>query len=171
MALCGAYKLKGVFMSKTDNKWKFMVIADDTPEFGRVLRLASLRAAKVGGSVVMLCIIPPGDFQHWMSVREIMEEEAEVAAAEMLETYAKEVCEISGLIPEKVIRKGKIQEVISEYIEEDQDVHLLVLGADVESGDPGPLIKTFREELLNVLHMPVLVVPGNMTDEEIDKFA
>jgi len=25
--------------------------------------------------------------------------------------------------------------------------------------------------LLNVLHMPVLVVPSNMTDEEIDKFA
>jgi hypothetical protein len=38
-------------------------------------------------------------------------------------------------------------------------------------GDPGPLIKSFREVLLNELHMPVLVVPGNMTDEEIDKFA
>lgn len=157
-------------MPKSDSKWKFMVIADDTPEFGRVLRLASLRAAKVGGSVVMLCIIPPGDFQHWTSVKEIMEEEAEAEAVAMLEVYARTVHDISGLIPEKVIRKGKIEEVIGSYIEEDQDVHLLVLGANVD-GDPGPLIKTFREELLNVLHMPVLVVPGNMTDEEIEKFA
>jgi hypothetical protein len=33
------------------------------------------------------------------------------------------------------------------------------------------LIRSFREVLLNVLHMPVLLVPGNMTEDEIDKFA
>jgi nucleotide-binding universal stress UspA family protein len=60
--------------------------------------------------------------------------------------------------------------VISEIVAEDHDIHLLVLGAEVE-GDPGPLMGSFREVLLNVLHMPVLVVPSNMTDEEIDKFA
>ncbi len=59
-------------MSEQDNKWKFLVIADDTPEFKKVLRLASKRAAKVGGSILMLCIIQPGDFQHWMSVQGIM---------------------------------------------------------------------------------------------------
>ncbi|PHZ86004.1 universal stress protein UspA [Paremcibacter congregatus] len=156
-------------MSAMEKKWKFLVIADDTPEFKKVLRLASLRAAKVNGSMVMLRIIQPSEFQHWMSVREIMEEEAMQEAEEMMNEFAREVKEISGLDCEKVIRKGEPGDVITQYIEEDQEIHMLVLGANVD-GDPGPLVKAFREELLNVLHMPVLVVPGNMTDEDIDHF-
>ncbi|MCC3862358.1 universal stress protein [Pseudemcibacter aquimaris] len=157
-------------MSEGDNKWKFLIIADDTPEFVKVLRLASKRAEKVGGSILMLKIIPPGDFQHWMSVRDIMEEEAREEAKETLAYYAGEIKRISGLEAETAIREGKPEEVISNIIAEDRDIHLLVLGANVD-GDPGPLIRSFREVLLNELHMPVLVVPGNMTDEEIDKFA
>ena len=157
-------------MSEQDNKWKFLIIADETPEFLKVLRLASKRAEKVGGSILMLRIIPPADFQHWTSVKDLMEEEAMQEAQEMVDGYAREIKRISGLDAEIVIRKGKPEEVICNIIEEDQDIHLLVLGADVD-GDPGPLIRSFREVLLNVLHMPVLVVPGNMTDEELDKFA
>lgn len=157
-------------MSDQDNKWKFLIIADETPEFMKVLRLAAKRAEKVGGSILMLRIIPPGDFQHWTSVKDLMEEEALEEAQEHIDTYAHEIKRISGLDAETVIRKGKPEEVISEIVAEDHDIHLLVLGADVD-GDPGPLIRSFREVLLNVLHMPVLVVPGNMTEEEIDKFA
>lgn len=157
-------------MSEQDNKWKFLIIADETPEFMKVLRLAAKRAEKVGGSILMLRIIPPTDFQHWTSVKDLMEEEAMEEAVEQTEHYAREIKRISGLEAETVIRNGKPEEVISEIIAEDHDIHLLVLGADVD-GDPGPLIRSFREVLLNVLHMPVLVVPGNMTEEEIDKFA
>jgi|TARA_R110002096_G_scaffold432240_1_gene648741 nucleotide-binding universal stress UspA family protein len=157
-------------MSEQDSKWKFLIIADDTPEFAKVLRLASKRAEKVGGSILLLHIILPADFQHWTSVKDIMEEEAMEEAREQVAAHAREIKRISGLDAETVIRKGKPEEVISDIIAEDHDIHLLVLGAEVE-GDPGPLIRSFREVLLNVLHMPVLVVPGNMTDEEIDKFA
>lgn len=157
-------------MSEQDNKWKFLIIADDTAEFSKVLRLASKRAEKVGGSILLLYIIPPADFQHWTSVKDIMEEEAMEEAMELVGSHASEIKRVSGLDTETVIRKGKPEEVIAEIIAEDRDIHLLVLGADVD-GDPGPLVRSFREVLLNVLHMPVLVVPGNMTDEEIDKFA
>lgn len=156
-------------MPTQENKWKFLVIADDTPEFKKVLRLAALRAERVGGTLVMLRILQPSEFQHWMAVKNIMEEEALQEAQEMMDQFALEVKQLSGLDCEQVLRKGEPGDVITQYIEEDKDIHLLVLGANVD-GDPGPLVKAFREELLNVLHMPVLVVPGNMTDKEIDKF-
>ena len=157
-------------MSEQDNKWKFLIIADETPEFMKALRLASKRAGKIGGSILMLKIIPLADFMHWTSVKDIMEDEAMEDAQVQMDKYVGEIKRISGLDAEAVIRKGKPEEVIAEVIAEDHNIHLLVLGADVD-GDPGPLIRSFREVLLNVLHMPVLVVPGNMTDEEIDKFA
>ena len=156
-------------MSKQENKWKFLVIADETPEFKVVLRLASLRAERVGGTLVMLRIIQPTEFQHWMAVRNIMEEEAMQEAREMMDIFAQEVKILSGINCEMVLRKGEPGDVITQYVDEDKDIHMLVLGANVD-GDPGPLVRMFREELLNVLHMPVLVVPGNMTDEEINKF-
>lgn len=154
---------------RDDNKWKFLVIADETNEFKKVLRLASLRAKKVGGTVVMLRIIEDTEFQHWVSVQELMKEEAKVEAQEMLDKFADQMYNISAMTPETVIRFGNASDVITDYINEDQDIHLLVLGANPD-GDPGPIVRTFREKLLNVLHMPVMVVPGNMTDEEIDKF-
>lgn len=156
-------------MPTQKNKWKFLVIADGTAEFEVVLRLATLRAKNVGGTLVMLRIIPPTEFQHWVSVRDIMEEEAMQEAQEMMVQFTQSVKNLANIECEHVIRKGEPGEVITQYIEEDNDIHLLVLGANVD-GDPGPLVKAFREELLNVLHMPVLVVPGNMTDGEIDKF-
>ncbi len=156
-------------MPTQENKWKFLVIADDTPEFKKVLRLASLRAKRVGGTLVLLRIIQPSEFQHWMSVQDIMEEEAMQEARVMLDHFVEEAFQLSGVDCEKIIRNGKAGEVITQYIQEDKDIHLLVLGANVD-GDPGPLVRAFREELLNVLHMPVLVVPGNMTESEIDKF-
>lgn len=158
-----------MYMPTQENKWKFLVIADDTPEFRKALRLAALRAERVNGTLVMLRIIQPAEFQHWMAVRDLMEEEAMQEAQEMLGQFALEVKQLSGLASELVLRKGEPGDVITQYIKEDKDIHLLVLGANVD-GDPGPLIKAFREELLNVLHMPVLVVPGNMTENEIDKF-
>lgn len=156
-------------MSEQENKWKFLVIADETPEFKIVLRLASLRAERVGGTLVMLRIIPPSEFQHWMAVRDIMEEEAMQEAQAMMVIFAEEVKRLSGIDCEMVLRKGEPSDVITQYVDEDKDIHMLVLGANVD-GDPGPLVRMFREELLNVLHMPVLVVPGNMTEEEINKF-
>ena len=93
-------------MSEQDNKWKFLIIADDTPEFLKVLRLASKRAEKVGGSVLLLRIVPPADFQHWMSVKDIMEEESRIDAEEKLEYYSQEIRRISGVEAETVIRKG-----------------------------------------------------------------
>lgn len=156
-------------MPTQKNKWKFLVIADDTAEFEVVLRLAALRAESVGGTLVMLRIIQPSEFQHWMSVRDIMEEEAMQEAEEMMVQFTESVKKLATIECEHIIRKGEPGEVITQYIEEDKDIHLLVLGANVD-GDPGPLVKAFREDLLNVLHMPVLVVPGNMTEGEIDKF-
>jgi len=157
-------------MTEERRKWKILVIADETPEFERVLRLATLRVARVGGSIAMLHITPPGDFQHWMSVRELMEEEARQHAEELLDGFRKKIHELAPIEIETEIRLGEYKEVIMDYIQEHDDVSMLALGANVGSGDPGPIIKAFREELLAVLHMPVLVVPGNLTDEDIDHF-
>src|SRR5690606_38093511 len=105
-----------------------------------------------------------GDFQNWISVEHIMREEAREEAQLVLDRFAAKAREIADVTPEMVIREGKPQEEILAQIDEDPDIHVLVLGA--ASGDnPGPLVSEFGGPLLSALPVPVLFVPGNLSDE------
>lgn len=147
--------------------WKFLVVADATPEFRLALRFASLRAAKIRGSVVLLYVIPPADFQHWSSIEHLMREEAREAAQMLLDRLAADVRALAGFAPETVIREGKVQDEILAQIAADPDIHALVLGA-ANAENPGPLVSAFGGPLLRGLRIPVLFVPGGLSDEAID---
>src|SRR5690606_20127297 len=54
--------------SEAGHRRKFLVVIDDTPECARALRYAGRRAEHTGGAVVMLYVIGPTNFQHWMGV-------------------------------------------------------------------------------------------------------
>ena len=55
---------------------KFLAVVDETPECERAVAYASKRAKSTGGVLVLLYVIEPGDFQHWLGVEKIMREEA-----------------------------------------------------------------------------------------------
>ena len=88
---------------------KFMVVVDETPECMNAMRFAARRAAKTGGGVVMLYVIAPDDFQHWMGVAELMRQEARDAAEQRLSELATEVHNLSGVTPEFVIRRLRLR--------------------------------------------------------------
>ena len=47
---------------------KFLVVLDDSKECLNAMRFAAMRAAKTGGGVEVLSIIPPEEFNHWIGV-------------------------------------------------------------------------------------------------------
>ena len=67
-------------MREAGHRRKFLSIIDDTPECERAVAYASKRAESTGGMLVLLYVIEPGDFQHWLGVEKIMREEANAAA-------------------------------------------------------------------------------------------
>ena len=64
----------------------FLVVVDNTAELRVALRFASLRARNTGGRVALLYVIEPADFQHWMSVENLMREEGRLEAEEVLQS-------------------------------------------------------------------------------------
>lgn len=146
---------------------KFMVVVDETPECMNAMRFAARRAAKTGGGVVMLYVIAPDDFQHWMGVAELMRQEARDAAEQRLSELATEVHNLSGVTPEFVIREGNRAEEVLSLIEEDTEVGVLVLGAG-EGDNPGPLVSQLVARMGGRMPIPVTVVPGAMSMERID---
>ncbi|MDA1098613.1 MAG: universal stress protein [Proteobacteria bacterium] len=148
---------------------KFMCVVDDSPECRLALRFAFRRAARTGGGVVLLYVIEPADFQHWVAVENLMREEAREAAEEVLQTLAEEVSQWSGIMPEFAIREGRKQDEVLALLEAEPEIRLLVLGASAEKDGPGPLVSALAGPMSANMRVPVTVVPGNLSIEQIDE--
>ncbi|MDQ6435708.1 universal stress protein [Mesorhizobium sp. LHD-90] len=149
---------------------KFLAVVDETPECERAVAYAAMRAKSTGGSVVLLYVIEPGDFQHWLGVEKIMREEAEATAQAALDKHAAKVRATLGIEPELVVREGKPTDQIHQLIEDDQDIAILVLAAGASKEGPGPLVASIAGKNA-AFPIPVTVVPQNLSDDEIASLA
>jgi nucleotide-binding universal stress UspA family protein len=147
---------------------KFLVVIDRTPECAVALRFAARRAQHTGGRVTLLCAAAPPDFQQWRGVEEIMRDEAYAEAEALVHAAAKTVNELSGLLPELVIRYGLVTECLHQLLKEDKDISILVLGSGTAKEGPGPLVSMFASAVQSI---PVTIVPGNFTPEQVDDLA
>lgn len=155
-----------------DRPRKFVCVVDSSPECAVAVQFASRRAKHSGGRVLLLFVIEPGDFEHWASVKDIMREEAREEAEDVLRLQAARVEEVSLAPAELAIREGKLQEEIRALIEEDPSIGVLVLGSAIGKEGPGPLVSLLAgRDPSHRFPIPVTVVPGHLTDEEINALA
>jgi nucleotide-binding universal stress UspA family protein len=149
---------------------KFMAVIDDTPECQRAVHYAGRRAKNSNGGLVLVYVIPDGDFQQWLGVEEIMRAEAREEAEAVVAKSAQLVRENIGIEPEIVIREGSAAEQINAVIEDDRDIAILVLAASSAKEGPGPLVSSVAGRGA-AFPIPVTVLPDTLSDEELDALA
>src|SRR3954464_3534273 len=153
---------------ETGHKPKCLVIVDDSAEWDRAVYYASRWAIRGGGGVVMLRIIETEDQnQQWLGVAEVMRAEAHEAANEALDRAAGRANGVAGITPERVVREGDPAEQIIDVIDNDVDISMLVLAANPGPEGPGPLI-TIMAKTVGSFPIPITIVPGDLSDEDID---
>ena len=151
---------------------KFLVVVDDTPECRVAVRFAGWRAQRTGGSLLLLRIIEPDQgHTHWIAVEERMREEAFDDAENLVQEIASDINDWAGLVPAVSIRQGKIQAEVLAQIDEDPGIGVLVLGASAGPEGPGPLVTALAGKLSGSMRVPITVVPGNLTNLEVDALA
>lgn len=146
---------------------KFLVILDDTRECLNAMRFAAMRASKTGGSVQILSVIPPDEFNHWIGVGDIMREEARERIEAHFEVFAKWMRDRQNIHPELVIREGEIVPQIMAQITEDGEIGVLVLGAGSGTAGPGPLVSQLSR-MAGGLPVPLTIVPGELSKEQLE---
>ena len=147
---------------------KFMVVIDDSPECDRALYFASRRALRIGATVLMLRVIETHDRnQQWLGVADIMKAEQQEAANATLDKFAERAKKIARITPDRVIREGDTAEEIVKLIDEDADIGILVLAAGTGKEGPGPLVSNLAKTA-GTFPIPVALVPGHLSDEDID---
>ena len=148
----------------------YLVVIDETPEARIALRFAARRAAKTGGAVELLAVIPPQEFVQWGGVQAAMEEEARLRAEALVAAAAGEIVDEAGIRPSITVRHGEPIGVVRDRLDTGDPVQALVLGAAI-GGSPGPLVVHFAGGISGDLPCPLMIVPGSLTDEALDRLS
>jgi hypothetical protein len=147
----------------------YLVIIDETAESHVALRFAARRAAKTGGVVHILALVPKQAFSAFGGVQATIEEEARDRAEVLANGAAGELLSESGQMPQIAVRVGDGKTVIANYLAEHPEVAALVLGAAPE-GAPGPLVAHFSTHV-GSLPCPLFIVPGALDAAELDRLS
>ncbi len=153
---------------------KFLVVVDDSPEFEGALRYAARRAKSTGGRVVMLQVIPTAASDaHWAGVRDEIERQTRAEAEASLNRWAGEAAERSGATPVLLIERGEAQACIRKVVGEDPEIKILVLAAGEGGRGPGPLVSAVVKQgaAFTGRKLPVTIVPGELTEKDIEDLA
>jgi nucleotide-binding universal stress UspA family protein len=154
----------------SERRFKYLAIADGSPASELAAYFAARRARHTDGRVVLLTVVEPGEFHHWLGVNDEMMREAHHKALQHQTRLAELVREETGDDPECVIVEGALHPELRKLIERDHDIRILVLGAD-EGRSPGPLVQALsrsgKGSLFGSRAIPVAVLPSTLTRDDI----
>jgi len=148
----------------------YLVVLDDTEESEIALRFAARRAAKTGGAVEILVAIPRQDFVAWGGVQATIEQEALENAGALVARATEMLGAELGQNPSVNVRHGDAVTLIREALEANPEIGALVLGA-ARTGSPGPLVAHFAGAESGSLACPVMIVPGSLSREALDRLS
>jgi nucleotide-binding universal stress UspA family protein len=148
----------------------YLVVVDDSDEARLAQRFAARRAARTGGGVHLIVVIEPQDFVAWGGVQATIEEEARLRAEGIAQAAANAIQEEYGVTPSITIERGASVDIVRRIMVEDSEIAALVLGA-AASGAPGPLVAHFAGHDAGALPVPVMIIPGSLSVEELDRLS
>lgn len=148
---------------------KFLIVVDDSPEFAAALAYACRRARSTGGRVAMLRVLQQPEFEHWSGVRDEIEREQRAEAEALFQKLGAEVEARTGRKAEFLIEAGDIVSAIKAVVTRDNDIKILVLAAATGGRGPGPLVASIAKDGVGFgRKLPVTVVPGDLTEAEVE---
>ncbi len=149
----------------------FLVVVDETPEHRIAVRYAARRAAHTGGRVAMLYVIEPAELQHFQAIEELARTERREAAEELLHALCDEIAPIAGSMPIVYIREGRARDELLQLINEEPAISILVLAAAIGPEGPGPLITHLIGRVAARLRIPITIVPGGLSMDQVDQLS
>ncbi len=148
----------------------YLVVIDETKEAEVALQFAARRAAKTGGGLAILALTPQQDFVQWGGVQATMDAEARARAEALVMSAAGRIAGESGIRPVITVKGGDPVQTVRAMLKDTQDVAALVLGAAAK-GAPGPLVSHFTGTDCGALPCPVMVIPGSLDGEAIERLS
>lgn len=154
----------------SSKKAKFLVFVDESESSRLAVKFACNKAKIKSRPVEMLFVIDPSDFNSLLAVGDVMKHDRYKEVEDLLKDFAKEAKESAGINPSINIQEGDAEAEIFKCIENDHDINMLIISSAPSEGSGGTkLLGDIAEELDERLHIPMMIVPAHLTDEEINE--
>jgi nucleotide-binding universal stress UspA family protein len=150
---------------------KYLVCIDNTDVSRIALRFACIKGKRRNILIDMLHVIPPSDIQTIGAVASKIEKDQRDEAEALLQDMAKEAFELSGIRPSLWIRQGNPADEIIAQTLEDYDANMLVLGVTPGTKSGKRVIQSLTSQAGDKLLIPMMLVPGNLTDKQMEALA
>lgn len=148
----------------------YLVVVDESSEAESALLFAARRAAKTGGGVHMLALVPKTEFVQWGAVQATMEDEARSRAEALAMGAAGTLMAEAGIQPAITVKVGDPISSVKEMLASGETIAALVLGAAAK-GAPGPLVTHFAGNDAGTLPCPVMIIPGSLSRDDIERLS
>lgn len=126
-------------------------------------------ANRSDSSITILHVIEPADYQTLGAVADKMRQEKFAAAEKLLQNLSAKVQKWSNITPAVIVKEGLIEDQIIALANEDETIHMLIAGVAPETNVKSKIIPPIVSALGNKIHIPLMLVPGNLTEGQIDK--
>jgi nucleotide-binding universal stress UspA family protein len=155
-------------MNDTLKPPKFLVCVDGHDESMAALKFACLKAKTRGAIVDIIHVMPPADFQTLGIVADRMNEERREAGEKLLRRLRSEAEQRYGVSPDIVLREGNTGDELLAFLNEIDDISVLIVGSAHHMKGRGKLAGWLAGQLGQKLFVPLVMVPGNLTDEQLE---
>jgi len=124
---------------------------------------------RTGDAIVLFHVIEPDHAMGFGVMQDLMRAEQWQAAERMLSTFSAYAEKLTGQMPAHLVREGSLKETVREVLKDEADLSLLVIAASHRESGPAPLIAYLASRMGSRVMVPMVLVPGTMSAEEIDK--
>jgi len=150
---------------------KYLLCMNDSEHSRVALKFACARAKRRNCQIDILHVLEPADFQGIGAVADKIREERRETGEAFLNQVAEEIQQVTGKTPALTLREGVVEEAIISAVNEDVDADLILLGASPDTNGRHAHISALVKALGDKLLIPIMVLPGNLTDQQIEELA
>lgn len=154
--------------AQAESNRRYLVCVDGRKECRVALRMACMKVKARSGHITLLNVVPPADFQTLGSIADRMRIERLQEGEALLASLSDEAQGDFGITPTLLLLEGSAGEKIVETAMNDPNIVILVLGiSQHQNTGIGKLSAWLASQLNTTLFIPILMVPGNLTDEQL----
>ncbi len=150
-------------------KQKLLVCVDGSEHSRVAVHYACKEAERLNYKVELAHVIDPSEYNSLFMGGDMIRDEKMAEVETLMKSIVKDAKTISKVKPSFKIMEGLLSDEICKFIEEDGTVNMLILGKAPEAAGKGDLITILSAELVSKIMIPMLIVPGSLTDAQIDE--
>ena len=145
-----------------------LICVSDAEESAVAIQFGCLRAKRRDHHITILHVIEPTEFQGLAAITNAIREEREQEADELMAKMEKVASDHGVENPSLMVREDTLTDGILAAIEESPNINLIVLAINPDSHRGPKLMAALTEELGKTIRVPMMMVPGSLTNEQVD---